>query len=214
MATNHGHGNGNGPERNPSVEYDKTDLSAKGILIFLFVLAVFALAIHLTVLGLYVGMTRIADKHEPETSPLASQTVEPRQGILMNTANVNTQQFPEPRLLKHPTQTGLDNRFQGEPGEMTKFLVQESAALTAQPWQDEHGNVHLPIDQAMKQVLTRLPARPGGAGEANGVPKEVPNYPGAARQYSYPPAEAEAGQTEATPSEGMQAEGGNSSAGK
>jgi hypothetical protein len=206
MATNHGHGNGNGPERNPSVEYDRSDLSAKGILIFMFVLAVFALAIHLTVLGLYVGMTRIAEKHEPETSPLVQQTTTPRQGTLMNTANVNIQQFPEPRLLKHPTQTGLDNRFIGEAGEMTKFLVQESAALTARPWQDEHGNVHLPIEQAMKTVLTRLPARAGGT--------ELSNYPGAAREYSYPPAEAEAGQTETMQGESMQGEGGNASAGK
>ena len=78
MAINHGHGNGNGAERNASVEYDKSDLSAKGILIFLFVLAVFAIAIHLAVLGLYAGMTRFAEKHEPEISPLAPQTVTPR----------------------------------------------------------------------------------------------------------------------------------------
>lgn len=204
MATNHGHGNG--AERNPSVEYDKSDLSARGILIFLFVLAVFAISIQFVVFGLYAGMTRIADKHEPETSPLASQTVEPRQGILMNTANVNTQQFPEPRLLRHLTQTGLDNRFVGEPGEMTKFLVQESAALTAKPWRDEHGNVHLPIDEAMKQVVNRLPARAGGA--------ELSNYPGAARVYSYPPPEAETIQT-GTAQGGTEAgEMGNSSAGK
>ena len=79
---------------------------------------------------------------------------------------MNTQQFPEPRLLRHLTQTGLDNRFVGEPGEMTKFLEQESAALTAQPWQDEQGNVHLPIDQAMKPVVSRLPVRAGGSGAA------------------------------------------------
>jgi hypothetical protein len=202
MATDHGHGNG--AARNASVEYDRSDLSAKGILIFLFVLAAFAVAIHLTVLGLYVGMTRIAEKHEPETSPLVSQTVKPRDGILMNTANVNLEQFPEPRLLKHPTQTGIDNRFQGEPGEMTKFLVEESAALTAQPWQDEHGNVHLPIDQAMNAVLTRLPARAGSG--------EVSNYPGAARQYSYPPADADALPSESMPDGAMQGEGGNPSA--
>ena len=51
-------------ERNPSVEFDKSDLSARGILIFFFVLAVFAVVINLVVLGLYVGMTKIAEKHE------------------------------------------------------------------------------------------------------------------------------------------------------
>lgn len=204
MATNHGHGNG--AERNLNVEYDKSDLSARGILIFLIVLAVFAVAIQIVVLGLYAGMTRIADKHEPEISPLASQTVEPRQGILMNTADVNTQQFPEPRLLRHLTQTGLDNRFVGEPGEMTKFLEQESAALTAKPWQDEHGNVHLPIDEAMKQVVSRLPARAGAV--------ELTNYPGAARVYSYPPPEAEAIPAATMQGEAQAGETGNPSADK
>jgi len=204
MAINHGHGNG--AERNASVEYDKSDLSAKGILIFLSVLAVFAIAIHLAVLGLYAGMTRFADKHEQEISPLAQQTVTPRDKVLMNTANVNLQQFPEPRLLRHLTQTGLDNRFVGEAGEMTKLLEEESAALTAQPWRDQHGNVHLPINEAMKQIVTRLPARAGGTA--------LPNYPGASEVYSYPPPEAEAASA-GTPQGATGAdETGNSSAGK
>jgi hypothetical protein len=167
MATDHGHGNGNG--RNPGVEYDKSDLSPKGILIFFVVLAVFALVIHITVLGLYAGMTKIADKREAQITPLAPQTYTPRTEILTNTANVNVQQFPEPRLEPH---------LQGTPGKMTKFLLQESAVLTAKPWQDAQGNVHLPIDEAMKLVLKRLPVRTGGM--------EIPNYPGASRRYSYP----------------------------
>jgi hypothetical protein len=188
MATNHGNGNG---ERNANVGYDKSDLSAKGILIFLCVLGAFAIAIHLVVLGLYVGMTRIAESHDPETSPLAPQTFTPREGILQNTADVNLEQFPQPRLLHHV----------GETGEMSKFLRQETAALTAKPWQDEHGNVHLPIDQAMKLVAARLTVRAGGA--------EVPNYPGAAREYSYP-TEPEA----AAEQNGTQGEAVNSAAGK
>ena len=171
MATDHGHGTEAG--RNPSVEYDRTDLGARGILIFFLVLGVFAVAMHLVVLGLYAGMTRISEKHEPETSPLAPQTYTPRTEILTNTANVNIEQFPQPRLLHHVRGSG----------EMTKFLQQESAVLSAQPWRDADGNIHLPIDQAMQTVLTRLPVRTGGAA--------LPNYPGAARQYSYPPAQGE-----------------------
>ena len=59
---------------------------------------------------------------------------------------------------------------------MTKFLLQEGAALTAKPWQDAEGNVHLPIEQAMKAVVTRLPARAGTSA--------LPNYPGAGREYA------------------------------
>ena len=61
---------------------------------------------------------------------------------------------------------------------MTKFLAKETAALTAQPWQDAQGNVHLPIDQAMKVVANA----PSGARRR----AALPNYPGAAQQYSYP----------------------------
>ena len=171
MAIDHGHGSDAGG--NPSVNYDRSDLGARGILIFFVGLAVFAIIMHVVVLGMYAGMTRFAEKHELAASPLAPQTYTPRNEILTNTANVNIEQFPQPRLLHHVRGSG----------EMTKFLLQESAVLTAQPWQDADGNVHLPIDQAMKTVLSRLPARAGSVA--------LPNYPGAAREYSYPPVQPE-----------------------
>jgi len=76
-------------------------------------------------------------------------------------------------------------------GDMTRFLLKEAEAQTAQPWQDAQGNVHLPIDQAMKIVATRLPVRAGATG--------LPNYPGAGLRYSYPIA---AEDTAAQPNEG------------
>ncbi|HVJ06043.1 MAG TPA: hypothetical protein VM578_10260 [Candidatus Saccharimonadales bacterium] len=164
MDTNHDHVNGE--ERNPSVGYDKSDMGARGILIFFLVLAVFAVAIHFCVLGMYIGMTRFAEKHDPEMSPLAPKAVTPRSGILTNTANVNVQRFPEPRLQSEET------------ADMTKMLLKETAALNAEPWQDQQGNVHLPIDQAIKIAATRLPTRTGGTA--------VSNYPGAGREYSEP----------------------------
>ena len=166
MATNHGHGNNSAG--NADIRFDKTDLGARGILIFFFVLAVFAIAMHLIVLGLYAGLTKIASSHEAESSPLAPQTYTPRDEILTNTANVNIQQFPEPRLMHHV----------GETGEMTKLLVKENAQLNAKPWQDSDGNIHLPINEAMSAVLSRLPVRSGSIA--------VTNYPGTSRVVSYP----------------------------
>jgi len=89
MATNHQHGNDDAG--NASVTYDRSDLGARGILIFFLVLAVFAVCIHLAVLGMWVGLSKVADKHDPELSPLAPRTVTPRVGVLMNTANINVQ---------------------------------------------------------------------------------------------------------------------------
>jgi hypothetical protein len=169
MATDHDHENGE--PRNPSVGYDKSDLGARGILIFFLVLAIFAVCVHLGVLGVYVGMTKIADKHEPDLSPLAPKTVASRPGVLTNTANVNLQKFPEPRLQDDDT------------GEMTSFLLKESAALTAPSWQDEQGNVHPPIEQAMKEVVSGLPVREGS--------QALMNYPGAGREYAAPSAALE-----------------------
>lgn len=163
MATNHGHGNDDAG--NASVTYDKSDLGARGILIFFVVLGVFAIGMHLIVLGLWAGLNKVADKHDTEISPLAPKMVSPRSGVMMNTANINVQQFPEPRLQNDDT------------GDMQRFLLKETAALTADPWQDAQGNVHLPIDQAMKAVATRLPVRAGG--------NALANYPGAGVDYSH-----------------------------
>lgn len=171
MATDHAHNtNGTlGEPRNPSVLFDKSDLSARGIVIFFVVLAVFAVAMHIVVLGLYVGMTKISEKHEAEISPLATTVITPRSGILTNTADVNVRSFPEPRLQED------------EAGDLQRFLLKENAVLAANPWQDPEGNVHLPIDQAMNEVVSRLPVRSGN-------PTVLPNYPGASREYSYPAA--------------------------
>jgi hypothetical protein len=174
MTTDHGHEDGS--ERNPGVKFDKSDLGARGILIFFVVLAISAVAVHLCVYGLYMGMTKIAEKHEKEVSPLASSTVTPRAEILMNTANVNVEQFPQPRLLRH-----IRGSVGGDLGEMTKFLVQEASVLTAKPWQDAEGNVHLPIEQAMKQVVPQLPVR---AGSSSGNQSALPNYPGTSPEYA------------------------------
>lgn len=199
MNTDHGHESGD--PRNPSVKYDKSDLTARGILIFFFVLLLAAVAVQLVVLGLYAGMTKIADQHAPEISPLAPKTVAPRAEILTNTADVNVEQFPQPRLLIHPSQKGLESKAR-QPGEMTKFLDEETKTLTAKPWQDEEGNVHLPIEQAMKKVVTRLPVRAGAA--------PLPNYPGAGQDYSHPeaPYESSALQSAAESGEGNQTAAG------
>jgi hypothetical protein len=182
MATNH-HGHGSDDAGNASVTYDRSDLGARGILIFFLVLAVFAVCIHLAVLGMWVGLSKVADKHDPELSPLAPHTVTPRVGVLMNTANVNVQQFPEPRLQSDDT------------GDMTRFLQKETDALTAEPWQDAQGNVHLPIEQAMQVTAGRLAVRTGGTAPVN--------YPGAGSEVSHPAAQLEesAKPENATPSE-------------
>ena len=143
----------------------------RGILIFLLALGTFGLLSSLAVVGLYMGMTKIAEKHEPEVSPLARNVVTPAKNVMMNTADVNAQRFPQPRLQDDDT------------SDMERFLPKETTTLAAKPWQDAQGNVHLPIEQAMKVVAIAAPGSRGGEAAP-------PNYPGAERQYSYSAAQA------------------------
>ena len=176
MATNHSQEHG---DSNPSVRFDKSDLSARGILVFFTVMIVFFVAMSLTALGLWVGLSKVAGKHDPEGSPLVKDVVTPRSQVMMNTANVNLQKFPEPRF-QHD-----------DAGDMERFQLQQAAELTAEPWQDQQGKVHLPIDQAMQLTLGRLNARQAVAAE---------NYPGAGPAKAEPaPAEPET--AEAAPAE-------------
>lgn len=151
MDTNREHGSG---PVNPEVAFDKTDLGARGIFMFFVALGLFAVVMHVAALGIWVGLNKFADKHDPATSPLASNKVTPRSEVLMNTANIDIKKFPEPRLQSDDT------------GDMQRFLRKETAALTAAPWQDAQGNIHLPVAQAMSLTLTRLPVRDGGKAPA------------------------------------------------
>ena len=67
-----------------------------------------------------------------------------------NTSNVNPVIFPEPRLQTN------------EVGDMDQFLASEHKILyTDEPFVDQNGTVHLPINDAMKLIVERgLPVKP------------------------------------------------------
>ncbi len=118
MAINHEHESAD--ERNPSVEFDKSDLSARGILTFLIVLGVFAVVLNLAVVGMYVGMTKFADKHDKELSPLAPKTVTPRAGILTEHgehqhSEISRAALAERRHRRHDEVSGEGSRSADRP---------------------------------------------------------------------------------------------------
>ena len=140
--------------RNPAVDYDRTDLSAKGILLFLAGLLVAGIFIELVIWGMFRFLSHSTLFAQGNPSPLVQmqkampETV-PGSG-LQNTGQVNTRVFPEPRL-----QTNDVNEMDG-------FLAQEHEILyPSAPFQDSTGTVHIPIDQAMALIVERgLPVRP------------------------------------------------------
>jgi hypothetical protein len=164
MTTKRGHNPDHGPDdsliRNAEVSYEHRDMGARGILLFLVVLAVSGIAIHFLIWGMYVGMEKYAAANEPQLHPLLPKDKLPERSRVIVPSNVpiNTEKFPTPRLQTDDVT------------DMRTFLKQEDRMLTAQPWKDQSGVVHLPIDHAMDLVVQRgLPAR------ATPPPPEAPD---------------------------------------
>lgn len=164
MATKHDQHPDHGPDdsliRNAEVSYEHRDMGARGILLFLVVLAISGVAIFALIWGMYFGMEKYAAANDPQLHPLLPPDKLPARSNVIVPSNVpiNTEKFPTPRLQ---TDDATDMRV---------FLKQEDRMLTAEPWKDSNGVVHLPIDRAMELVVQRgLPAR------ATAPPAEAPD---------------------------------------
>jgi hypothetical protein len=140
--------------RNPAVDYDRSDLSPRGILLFLAGLLVAGIFIELVIWGMFRFLSHSPLFAQGNPSPLVQvQTVgqEKAPGAKMqNTGQVDTQVFPQPRLQ---TNDVVD---------MNDFLQRERDILyPEQPFEDSAGTVHIPINQAMSLIVERgLPVRP------------------------------------------------------
>lgn len=151
MNTERGHGNP--PLNNPEVAYERSDLSAKGILIFFGGLATAAVLIHILLAGLFVvGKMLSAHWLDQEPNPMVSSQKLPPAPPLQNAGPQSVVTFPEPRLQTDDT------------ADMSKLLLaQEQQLNPAHPYRTPDGAVHISIDDAMKLIAQRgLPVRPEG----------------------------------------------------
>jgi len=143
------------PLRNPQVDFDRTDLSPRGILLFLVGLLVCGVFVELVLWGMFRFMAKSDVLFPaPQTNPMAVTQPAPTQpgsrSIFQNAPAVNLGVFPEPRLQVN------------DAVDMTRFLASEQELLDPpQPFKDANGNIHIPISQAMKVIEQRgLPVRP------------------------------------------------------
>ena len=144
------------PLRNPQVDYERADLSARGILLFLIGLFIAGCFIELVLWGMFHFLARSqalfpAGTLSPMQSAQSHAPPEKQQGsIMQNTPSVNLNLFPQPRLQTNDT------------GEMQNYFGAEQKLLSPeQPFKDASGAVHIPIDMAMKLIVQRgLPTRP------------------------------------------------------
>jgi hypothetical protein len=167
--------------RNPAVDYDRTDLSPRGILVFLVGLLVAGIFIELVIWGMFRFLSHSPFFAKGNQSPMvnAQKLPPPKvEGVdFENTTGVNPSIFPEPRLQ---TDDVVD---------MRNLLTAEHKVLyPVQPFLDKSGTVHIPITDAMKLIEERgLPVKPAGLTANEVVQKAAPSVKAPAAQ-AQPPA--------------------------
>ena len=131
--------------RNEEAEFEREDLPAKSVLLFLVGLAVVCLLVVLALKGMYVYLDEYDRRHEPMQNPLVQTTANTR-----DVSPGDVAKFPQPRLETY------------EPTEINDFRVQEERTLHSYGWVDQQaGVVRIPIARAMELVAQRgLPTRP------------------------------------------------------
>ena len=131
---------------NEEADFERQDLGAKPIILFLVALTAFCLLVALLVKGMYSYLDAYQTRHEPVQSPLVQQTKADTRTV----APGDVTKFPQPRLESHETT------------EINAFRLQEEETLHSYGWVDQQaGTVRIPIDRAMELIAQRgLPTRP------------------------------------------------------
>jgi hypothetical protein len=129
--------------RNPEVNYDRTDMSAKAIVGFLIALAIAGVFMHLSLWAVYKYLTASERAVSPLAGPIQSGTRQLPQGDPERT-------FPAPRLQTDDV------------ADMNKFRISEEEMLRTYGSSNQTaGAARIPIEQAMQVIAKQgLPTRP------------------------------------------------------
>jgi hypothetical protein len=165
---NHGH---SGHE----TEYEREDLSTRGIFAFMIGLVVSGAVIYFIIVGMYSFL----DKYERSQMSTASP-------LITSTGSVS-------RVV---TQEDMDKTFKdngapmletNERGQFRDFLMNQENQLNSYGWVDEKAGVaHIPIERAMELTVQRgLPVCPQGCADAKATAEnKAPAQPSAGKGKS------------------------------
>jgi hypothetical protein len=128
---------------NPEVAHESSDISIKGVVWFVIILAGTAIAIQIAMYVMFIALDKIEVRNDPYVTPIDY------------TAG---QIPPEPRLQTTPWE------------DLKQFVGSEQDYLNSYGWVDQGtGQVHIPIERAKELLLQRgIPAR----APENGAPPD------------------------------------------
>jgi hypothetical protein len=130
--------------RHPEVTYDTSDLSARGVFLFLVFLAVGGTLLAVSLWGVYKYIANVKSVASLDQSPLSTPSRE-----LAPIGGSSALKFPAPRLQPDPV------------ADMNAFRASEEETLNSYGWVDESaGKVHIPIERAIDLLsAVGLPVR-------------------------------------------------------
>lgn len=143
--------------KHEETEFEREDLGAGGIFGFLVGLAVFAVLIHLVLLGMYKYLNQYEKTQQPPQNPLVKVvTTDTRQATPQD-----ADKFPQPRLEVN------------EPSQLNDQRLHEEEVLNSYGWVDQKAGIaHMPIDRAMALIVQRgLPTAPALAEQGKAKPQ-------------------------------------------
>lgn len=151
---NHGHG-GHG------VEFEREDLSTRGIFGFMIGLAIIGVVIYFIITGMY----RFLDNYERSQMTASSPLVKPE-----DAHRIGSRRLTEDEVKKAFKDNGAPLLETDERGQLHDFVMNQEKQLNSYDWVDEKAGVaHIPIERAMELTAQRgLPVLPqGGVGTSN-----------------------------------------------
>ena len=148
--TNHG-------QPGHGTEFEREDLSTRGVFVFMIGLAIVGLVIYFIIVGMYSFL----DKYERSQMATASP--------LVTTKGAMSRVVTQEDMDKTFKDNGAPMLETNERGQLRDFLMNQENQLNSYGWVDEKAGVaHIPIEHAMELIVQRgLPVvPPGKAGES------------------------------------------------
>ena len=164
---NHGHG----------TEFEREDLSTRGVFAFMIALAILGLVIYFIIIGMYSFLDSYEKSQMSSASPLVS-TPE------VSSRHIDYGPGKGDYVEKKFKDNGAPMLEIDERGQFHDYLMNQEKQLNSYGWVDKDAGVaHIPIERAMALIAERgLPVKPQGAAEAvplKAAAKATPTQPAA-----------------------------------
>ena len=145
------------------VEFEREDLSTRGIFAFMIGLAIIGVVIYFIITGMY----RFLDKYEQSQMSTSSPLVKSEDARRITSRRVTKDQVEDAFKNNGAPMLESDERDQ-----FRGFVMDQAKQLSSYGWVDEKAGVaHIPIDRAMQLIEERgLPLRPQAGGAADTKP--------------------------------------------